>query len=113
MQKYKRPRKYPGMRSIPLRNPRRVDWHANWDGDKLESKKPQPITGPTDECFADVVVWNSIKEKPKFVVIERRIRDTELRLYFCGSEYFFAHSKGEIRWSRGKTMELKRLNGEF
>lgn len=51
MQKYKRPSKY-GLRSIPLRNPRRVDmFRYDPDTGKMKAIYEKPIDGPTEECF--------------------------------------------------------------
>jgi len=42
MKKYIRPEKHKGVRSIPLRNPRKVDGML---------MPPSPTSGPTEECF--------------------------------------------------------------
>src|SRR5882672_1880324 len=59
MKKYIRPEKHKGVRSIPLRNPRKVDGML---------MPPSPTSGPTEECFDADAKWYAIKEG-KFIRI--------------------------------------------
>lgn len=110
--KFKSPKKYPGPRSIPLRNPAVVRWPANVG-------RPKPLTGPTLDCFDDRAKWYAFKEgqlvritgeppsEPKYVVVERRKHEVELRMYYVGTRYVFV----QLHYSLGKLFKSLTYNG--
>ncbi len=95
MQKYKRPQKGKGFRSIPLKNPQTVSWGKNG------VFRPKVRTGPTEEIFDSDAKWYIIKEGkfiritgepeplPKFTVVEDDPGHMQLRLYHLGDQYVF------------------------
>lgn len=104
MQKYKRPTKHKGLRSIPLRNPRKVDmFRFDPDTGKMKRLYQKPVDGPTEECFKPDNVWSRVedntliignkhylpKDKPKYIIVKTEKTYVERRMYIDAGKYWF------------------------
>lgn len=89
MQKYKRPPKAKFKRSIPLRNPRRIDWHR-WDENTGEiiSAKPVISEGITSDTFGPSNRRFMVKteETVKKISIKSDVSNVKLFLYYSYQE---------------------------
>lgn len=90
--KFKKYRKYPGVRSIPLSNPVQIQWFKWGQSEgKLDGKRPTPRVGVSSESFAPSGIEHTKppEPQPKFVLMHSLDTYTELRMCWLGTEYWY------------------------